>query len=146
MWDFDIGRTLAILARTWPFIAVRLLVYFGITVAYVAATGTGAGIGFGVGHIFGGAEGPAAVAFWGGAVGFAMVSVVLYWLREYILYVVKAGHIAVMVRLIDGQPVPDGKGARSPMPARSSPSVSPRRTRFSCSTSSSRVRSASSPV
>jgi hypothetical protein len=110
MWDFDIGRTLAILARTWPFIVVRLLVYFSISVAYVAATGTGAGIGFGVGHIFGGAEGPAAVAFWGGAVGFALVSVVLYWLREYILYVVKAGHIAVMVRLIDGQPVPDGKG------------------------------------
>ncbi|MEQ9571574.1 MAG: hypothetical protein RLN95_05750 [Nitratireductor sp.] len=110
MWDFDIGRTLAILARTWPFIVVRLLVYFSITVAYVAATGTGAGVGFGVGHVFGGAEGPATVAFWGGAVGFALVSVVLYWLREYILYVVKAGHIAVMVRLIDGQAVPDGKG------------------------------------
>ncbi len=42
MWDFDIGRTLGIMARTWPFIALRLIVYFGITLAYVLATGTGA--------------------------------------------------------------------------------------------------------
>ena len=34
----------------------------------------------------------------------------LYLLREYILYVVKAGHIAVMVHLIDGREVPDGQG------------------------------------
>ena len=38
--------------RTWPFIALRLIVYFGITAAYVLATGTGAGIGYGVGNIF----------------------------------------------------------------------------------------------
>ena len=52
MWDFDIGRTLGIMSRTWPFIALRLVVYFGITVAYVLATGTGAGVGYGVGNIF----------------------------------------------------------------------------------------------
>ena len=34
----------------------------------------------------------------------------LYWIREYILYIVKAGHIAVMVHLIDGQDVPGGQG------------------------------------
>ncbi|TIV05161.1 MAG: hypothetical protein E5V94_14365, partial [Mesorhizobium sp.] len=33
-----------------------------------------------------------------------------YWIREYILYVLKAGHIAVMVHLIDGHDVPDGQG------------------------------------
>jgi hypothetical protein len=38
------------------------------------------------------------------------VSLALYWLREYILYVVKAGHIAVMVHLLDGRQVPDGQG------------------------------------
>jgi hypothetical protein len=35
---------------------------------------------------------------------------VLYFLREYILYIVKAGHIAVLVELIDGKTVPDGRG------------------------------------
>src|SRR5690606_5937449 len=48
-------------------------------------------------------------AFYGGLAGFALVSVVVYWVREYILYVVKAGHIAVMVHLVDGRDVPDGQ-------------------------------------
>ncbi|RUV29664.1 hypothetical protein EOB49_35165, partial [Mesorhizobium sp. M7A.F.Ca.MR.148.00.0.0] len=30
-------------------------------------------------------------------------------IREYILYVVKAGHIAVMVHLIDGRDIPSGE-------------------------------------
>jgi len=34
----------------------------------------------------------------------------MYWLREYILYMVKAGHIAVMVELIDNRPLPEGRG------------------------------------
>ena len=50
------------------------------------------------------------MAFWGGIVGFGLVSLSLYWMREYILYVVKAGHIAVMVHLIDGRDVPGGQG------------------------------------
>src|SRR5919108_4533589 len=110
MWDFSIGRTLAIMARTWPFIALRLVVYFGITLAYVLATGTGAGIGYGVGNIFSDTGAEVGTAFWGGVIGFVFVSVVLYWIREYILYIVKAGHIAVMVHLIDGRDVPGGQG------------------------------------
>ncbi|MEC9247086.1 MAG: hypothetical protein VYB05_20180 [Pseudomonadota bacterium] len=109
MWDFDIGRTLAIMGRTWPFIVLRMLVYFGITTAYIFATGTGAGIGYGVGHISSDPGGPGTFALWGGIVGFGLVSAIVYWIREYILYIVKAGHIAVMVHLIDGRDVPDGK-------------------------------------
>jgi hypothetical protein len=110
MWDFDIGRTLGILVRTWPFILLRMLVYFGITFAYVVATGAGAGVGYGTGHVIADPDGPLTFALWGGIAGFAMVSVFVYWIREYILYIVKAGHIAVMVHLIDGQPVPEGQG------------------------------------
>ena len=110
MWDFDIGRALAIMARTWPFIALRLVVYFGITLAYVLGTGTGAGVGYGVGNIFSDPGAEVGTAFWGGVVGFVFASVVLYWIREYILYIVKAGHIAVMVHLIDGREVPNGQG------------------------------------
>jgi hypothetical protein len=108
MWDFSIGRSVAIMLRTWPFILFRMIVYFGITLAYVAATGTGAGIGWGVGHIFADG-GPEGTAFYGGVAGFVLVSVAVYWIREYILYVLKAGHIAVMVHLIDGRPVPEGR-------------------------------------
>jgi len=28
MWDFEIGRTLGIMLRTWPFILFRMIVYF----------------------------------------------------------------------------------------------------------------------
>ena len=38
-----------------------------------------------------------------------MVSAVLYLAREYILYLVKAAHIAVLVELLDGKSVPGGQ-------------------------------------
>jgi len=108
MWDFSIGRALGLMGRTWPFIAFRMVVYFGIAVAYVLVTGVGAGIGWGVGA-FGDADFQAAAALWGGVAGFGLTAGVLYFLREYILYIVKAGHIAVLVELLDGRPVPDGR-------------------------------------
>lgn len=39
MWDFDIGRTIGIMARTMPFILLRMAVCFGMTLAYIAGTG-----------------------------------------------------------------------------------------------------------
>jgi len=109
MWDFEIGRSVSIMMRTWPFIVFRMIVYFGITLAYIVAMGTGASVGYGVGHISTDPDGPLSFAMWGGVVGFGLVSIAVYWLREYILYIVKAGHIAVMVHLIDGHDVPDGQ-------------------------------------
>jgi hypothetical protein len=108
MWDFSVGGTLGIVIRTWPFVILRIVVYFGITVAYVVSTGAGAGVGYGVGHVWG-EDGPFTFAMWGGIFGFGLVSMLFYWLREYILYLVKAGHIAVMVHLIDGKSVPGGQ-------------------------------------
>ncbi|MBZ9906275.1 hypothetical protein LB557_09745 [Mesorhizobium sp. BR115XR7A] len=109
MWDFDIGRSVSIMMRTWPFIVFRMIIYFGITLAYIVATGTGASVGYGVGHISTDPDGPLSFAMWGGVVGFGIVSIAVYWIREYILYVVKAGHIAVMVHLIDGHDIPNGQ-------------------------------------
>ena len=97
MWDFSIGRTLGLLAQTFPFILLRMAVYFGITFAYLVATGGGAAIGYGVGHV---TDDPASISIWGAAIGFGVVSLGLYWIREYILYIAKAGHIAVMVELL----------------------------------------------
>lgn len=109
MWDFSIGTSLAIMARTWPFIVLRMVVYFGITLAYIVATGAGAGVGYGVGHVTADPDGPVSFALWGGIAGFGVVSIAVYWVREYILYIVKAGHIAVMVHLVDGRDIPDGQ-------------------------------------
>ena len=108
MWDFNIGRALAMMMRTMPFIVLRMAVYFGIALGYILVTGTGAGIGYGVG-ILGDDGFRATSAFWGGAIGFGLFGAIMYWAREYILYLVKAGHIAVLVQLIDNEPMPDGK-------------------------------------
>jgi hypothetical protein len=108
MWDFSIGQALALMGRTMPFIALRVLVYAGIAIAYVLVTGVGAGVGWGIGA-FGDEEFRASSTIWGGGIGFALTAGVLYLAREYILYIVKAGHIAVLVKLIDGEAVPDGQ-------------------------------------
>lgn len=108
MWDFQLGKAFGLMFRTMPFILLRLAVYFGITLGYILVTGTGAGIGWGVG-VFGDEGFRAGATFWGGIIGFGAFGVFAYLIREYILYIVKAGHIAVLVELVQGNPVPDGK-------------------------------------
>lgn len=109
MWDFRIGQSLGLMAKTLPFILFRLAVYFGVALAYVLMTGVGAGVGWGIGG-FGDEGFRAASTFWGGVVGFGIVGAIMYVLREYLLYMVKAGHIAVLVELLDKQPLPEGRG------------------------------------
>ena len=108
MWDFSFRRGLGLMVQTLPFVLLRMAVYFGAALAYVLVTGTGAGIGWVIGGL--GDEGfRASATFAGGLTGLGIVLLVMYWLREYILYMVKAGHIAVMVELIDNRPMPEGR-------------------------------------
>jgi hypothetical protein len=106
MWDFSIGRTIGILLQTLPFILLRMAIYFGITLVFILATGTGAGIGYGVGNL---SEDPSGFAVGGGFIGFGLVAGAVYWAREWLLYMVKAAHIAVIVKLIDNAPLPAGQ-------------------------------------
>lgn len=107
MKDFQISTIIGLLRRTAPFLIFRFLIYFGITVGYVLATGAGAGVGYTAGAVFGDA---AAGGTWGGVIGFGIASAVMYFLREYLLYMVKAGHIAVLVEIMDGGEIPGGRG------------------------------------
>jgi hypothetical protein len=109
MWDFSISKALGLMARTAPFLLFRVLVYFGISAALVLVTGAGAGVGYGIG-LLGEGEFQETSTFWGGAAGFALTAGVIFFLRDYLLYLVKAGHIAVMVELMDGRRIPGGKG------------------------------------
>jgi hypothetical protein len=109
MWNFSLSRALALMARTAPFLLFRMAVYFAMACAYVIATGTGATIGYGVGQ-FGDADFLASSTALGGLIGFGLVAAILYLLREYLLYLVKAGHIAVLVELMDGRALPEGEG------------------------------------
>lgn len=109
MWNFSIAKSLGLMIRTTPFILFRVAVYFGITTALIVVTGTGAGVGYGVG-LFGDEDFQATSTFWGGAAGFGLTAGIIFFLRDYLLYLVKAGHIAVMVEYLDGKPVPGGQG------------------------------------
>jgi hypothetical protein len=109
MWDFSVGTALSLMVRTAPFIIFRIIVYFGITVAIILVTGVGAGFGYGIGA-FGTDEFQLSSSFWGGAIGFGLTVGVIFFCRDYLLYLVKAGHIAVMVELMQGGQVPGGRG------------------------------------
>jgi len=106
MWDFSFGKSVSMILGTLPFIALRLVVYVGIAIGYVFAVGVGAVVGFALGHLWSGSDAPMGGAFWGGLIGFGITSALLYLAREYLLYLVKAAHIAVLVQIMDGRSVP----------------------------------------
>lgn len=107
MKDFGVGTTIGLLRRTAPFLVFRFLIYFGITLGYVLVTGIGAGVGYGAGVVFGDA---ATGGAYGGLAGFGIAGAIMYFLREYLLYMVKAGHIAVLVEVMEGGEIPGGRG------------------------------------
>ena len=80
MWDFSLGGALGMMARTLPFILLRMAVYFGITLGYILVTGAGAGIGYGVGG-FGDADFQASTTMWGGFAGFGIFGAIMYWVN-----------------------------------------------------------------
>lgn len=110
MLDFSLKSVFAALWKTKEFMIFRFLIYFGITIAYVIGTGTGAGVGWSIGSVAGGEDGSATGLFYGMVGGFSIVSGILYYMREYLLYMVKAGHIAVILKHLDGEKIPQGKG------------------------------------
>ncbi len=108
MWDFSVSLSFSLMVRTLPFILFRLGVYLSLALGYLLITGTGAGIGWGIGA-FGDADFRVGATVIGGGIGFALFGAIVYALREYLLYLVKAGHIAVMVELLAGRPMPQGR-------------------------------------
>lgn len=106
MWDFKLGEVFAALWKTKSFLMFRFLVYMAITLAYLLSTGLGGGIGYLVGKV---GDGEGAGVFYGMVGGFSLVTGVLYYLREYLLYMVKTGHIACIVKILDNEPIPEGK-------------------------------------
>lgn len=105
MKDFNFSTVLGLMRKTAPFLLFRFLIYVGITLGFVLITG--AGIGYGMGHI---ANNAPAGGAWGGLAGFGLALGIMYFLREYLLYMVKARHIAVLVEVHEGRAIPGGKG------------------------------------
>jgi len=107
MWDFKFSTIISLMIKTFPFLIFRFMVYTCITLIAVALTGGGAGLGWMGGAILGE---PGGGVFYGGILGAGAASYFLYFIREYVLYQVKAGHIALLVKFMEGKPVPKGQG------------------------------------
>ncbi len=108
MWDFSIATTLGLVLRTWPFVLLRLVVYTLIAGGFVFGTVFGLGTGWAVGSLFGG-DGGLSGAILGGLCGLGLVFGVLWWVRQYLIYLVKAGHVAAMDTLLRGGTLPGGR-------------------------------------
>lgn len=108
MWSFSILRSLRLVLATWPFVALRILVLGGLSLAFVVAVSVGAALGWGIGHV-GSADFQAGATVWGGILGAIGVAVWVWTLREYLLYMVTAGHVAAMVLVLDGRTLPSGR-------------------------------------
>jgi len=106
MGDFSIGTSLTLVLRTYPFLLLRAAVYFGMAAAFVVAAGGGGAIGLAIGSLAG-PPGRVPGLFWGAVGGIAFIAFIVWWLREYFLYLIKAGHVAAMVLALDGKtPLP----------------------------------------
>ncbi len=106
MWNFKIGRSVGLMFQTLPFIALRTAVYFGCSLLLIAGWIGGPALG----ALLAPASFWRAGAWIGFGIGASASSVAVYFLREYFLYLVKAGHIAVLVELMEGRSLPKGKG------------------------------------
>lgn len=105
MWDFSLTDAARAVWRTAPFVLLRLIVYAAAGLAVILMTGFGAGLGHILARLSHGSDG----ALWGGITGFVLVVGLLRLARAYFLYLIKAGHIAVLVALFEGSPVPGGE-------------------------------------
>ena len=97
--NLQLGKAIGIVARTFPYLAYRALVYG----ACCAAVALGVAVLGLIGKVFGGAA--AAILFVLALIGGGFGAKLL---REYVLYVLKAGHVALIAELATQGKLPDG--------------------------------------
>ncbi|MEM1376901.1 MAG: hypothetical protein AAGG69_05870, partial [Pseudomonadota bacterium] len=97
-----------IVAHTWPYLLLRMVVFGVFAVVFAIMAGSGFILGHELGPKFGDGMTPLSGATFGTGGGIALGIAVIRILREYTLYLVKAGHIAVMGEMLSGQKVPAG--------------------------------------
>lgn len=106
MWDFSVFRAMGLMLRTLPFLLLRVAVCLGIAAALALGWVAGAAVG----RLFEVSADQSLVAVWGGAAGVLIVAALVHLRRDQILFLVKAGHVALMVEALDGRRLPLSTG------------------------------------
>lgn len=106
MASYSIRQSLGILGRTWPFILLRLIVVAISTMIALAFIGACSAAGYKIGGVA--AESALPGAVFGAFCGFIAYCFILYALREYVFYLLKAAHIVVITNYLTKQPAPSG--------------------------------------
>ncbi|WP_112312064.1 hypothetical protein [Pseudogemmobacter bohemicus] len=108
MYDFSILTALWLLLRTLPFLILRSLVSLAFLGLMIGAL-------YGLVSLIGGPN-PAAMKGYSGLVmliavliGFAALFFALRWARRWVLYLIRAAHIAVLTELVQGRKLPAGE-------------------------------------
>ncbi|MCC6933160.1 MAG: hypothetical protein IT292_07895 [Deltaproteobacteria bacterium] len=90
--------------KTLPYMLMRIGAYLAFTIAAVIW----AALCFGIAYLFSGKDDKG-----GGGVIFFIIAIgapagIFYWLKQYVLYMLKAGHVAVLTKLITVGELPAG--------------------------------------
>lgn len=109
MWDFSILLSMRLLLRTLPFFILKAVVFLIFTV--VLALGLLGGF-IALKYLLDTETLPQSQTWLiiGAAVGLLAAIGIIRAMRSWALYLVKAAHIAVLVELAQGRPLPDGRG------------------------------------
>lgn len=99
--------TIQLITKTIPFLFMRLLIYGVFAVVALVFLGIMIGIGFLLHKIFGDSSMAFIVLM---VITFGIIRGGLRFLEQYVLYIVKTGHISVVVELIKTGKLPEGKG------------------------------------
>lgn len=124
MWDYSLLTATRSIETSMPFVLYRLLVYLGVSLAYLFGALAGAGTLIAFASFV---AKPSSVASFGAALGFCGCGYLMYKLRGGLLFNVKAGHLALLAEQSRNAKLPEGKAqidfAKHAAAARFSPAV-----------------------
>ncbi len=98
------SAALSLCLKTMPYILLRIGILAGFTLAaivWLALCG-------GVAYLFSGKDGGGGGGMILFLIGFGIPAGLFFWLRQYVLYLIKCGHIAVLTKLITDGALPEG--------------------------------------
>lgn len=98
---------MTLVRRTFPFILTRIMIYGAFGLIALIFLGIVIGIGFLLLKMFGESSGAFIIVM---IIALVVVYGGLRFLERYVLYLVKTGHVAVIVELLRTGNIPEGKG------------------------------------